>query len=124
MTCASCVNAVEECLRQLDGVAEAGVNLLSGTGVVQWRAPASTQQVIDLLKAVDGMGFPCNLDADDGGRSKLKERRAHEVRSLRDAFLLAVLLTIPVFLLNMVLPRTGAKHDVMHEPGERVVILW
>ena len=80
---------------------------------VRWEH--SKTHIRDLLEKLDSAGYPATLEDDSGGAAKLKERRSQEVRAFRTTFFLSVLLTIPVFLLNMVLPRTDAKANIMHE---------
>jgi Cu+-exporting ATPase len=59
--------------------------------------------------------FEANLGSPEDVQIAGAERRKRELQSYRRDLILAVLLTIPVFLLNMVLPRTAAKDAVNAE---------
>lgn len=99
MSCASCVGRVERVLKAVPGVTGAQVNLATGraqvTGVAQLDA---------LLAALDKAGYPAQpVDADAVTRveDELDERRAAEQRRLQQDFVWAMLLAMPVFVLEM-----------------------
>ncbi|KJK09664.1 MULTISPECIES: heavy metal translocating P-type ATPase [Pseudomonas] len=101
MTCASCVGRVEKALKQVPGVLEATVNL--ATERAQVRYLAGTLAVSDLQAAVKQAGYasrPLSSDTADAGDQD-SERREHEARSLRRSLLIAAVLTLPVFILEM-----------------------
>ncbi len=98
MHCASCVGRVEKALLALPGVLSASVNLATSEGRVELVEGAVSGS--ELRAAVEQAGYTADLP--DGDRDSARdERRAAEMHSLRRRFLLALSLTIPVFLLEM-----------------------
>ena len=119
MTCASCVSRVERKLGKLEGVS-ASVNLPLETAQVTVPAGMSTQQIIDTVNATGykatlkhDAGSPSTHDAHQGpghGSGGMDheamdpgDHMAHggTAASLRPRLILAVILTIPVFLISM-----------------------
>lgn len=99
MTCASCVGRVERALKALPSVANANVNLATE------RAELSFVDVLDAesaIKAIENAGYKATLvgnsgrDADD-----LALRHDAEMTSLKRALLIATILTLPVFIVEM-----------------------
>lgn len=118
MTCASCVGRVEKSLAQLPGVIAASVNL--ATERAQVRHLAGTVSVADLQAAVENAGYtarPVSVSTAAAGDQE-EERREGEARALRRSLLLAALLTLPVFILEMGSHLVPAMHHwVMHTVG-------
>ena len=98
MHCASCVGRVEKALQGVPGVISASVNLAASEAQVAFVEGAVTGS--DLRAAVEQAGYSATLpDADhDAARD---ERRTAEMQSLKQRFLLALGLTVPVFILEM-----------------------
>ncbi|MFN3936859.1 MAG: heavy metal translocating P-type ATPase [Gemmobacter sp.] len=93
MTCASCVARVEGALTALPGVVAARVNLAEGTVRVRHVAgPGMTQM---LTARLADAGYPAQI-ADPG-----EDRAAAETETARRRFVLSLLLTLPVFVLEM-----------------------
>ncbi|MEB3767537.1 heavy metal translocating P-type ATPase [Acinetobacter sp. MD2] len=100
MSCASCVGRVEKALTQVNGVLAVSINL--ATEKAQLRL---TDDVIDgqLIQAVQKAGFAANvvqaqqLNAVD----ELTQRREQDAQSLQRDFYIALVLTLPVFILEM-----------------------
>ncbi len=99
MTCASCVGRVEKALSRVPGVVSASVNLATEKAQVRHLAGAVTQG--DLVAAVGSTGYDASPLAADDPSDQEAERRDHEMRSLRRAFVVAAILTLPVFVLEM-----------------------
>lgn len=101
MTCASCVGRVEKALTRVPGVLEASVNLATERARVRHLAGVVT--TADLEDAVKQAGYTSRRlsaeTADTGDQDT--ERRESEARSLRQSLLIAALLTLPVFILEM-----------------------
>ena len=94
MTCASCVNKIEEALRGLEGVLQANVNFASEKASVEYLP--SLVDVSGLKKAVADAGyeaFPSDVEGID------PEKAAHEakVKELRIKIGIGALISIPVF---------------------------
>jgi Cu+-exporting ATPase len=97
MTCASCVGRVERILKAQTGVLDASVNLATQTASVTFLDGAIRPE--SLAQAVTEAGYETTLPkADDSSQS---ERKAQEEQTLYHATLIAGLLTLPVFLLEM-----------------------
>ena len=101
MTCASCVGRVEKALAKVPGVLEATVNLATERARV--RHLAGVVSTADLEAAVEQAGYKSrrlsNETAAAGDQDA--ERRESEAQSLRRALLIASVLTLPVFILEM-----------------------
>ena len=116
MTCASCVGRVERALRAVPGVTGASVNLATEQATVKGAADAAA-----LIAAIDDAGYEAReitdrLVVDDTASVK----RDAEARRLRRSVLIAGLLTLPVFILEMgshVIP--GMHHLIMDTIGIR-----
>ena len=101
MTCASCVGRVEKALARIPGVLEASVNLATERARVRHFAGVVT--IANLEAAVEQAGYKSRrLSAETmNAGDQDTERRESEARSLRRSFLTAVILTLPVFILEM-----------------------
>ena len=101
MTCASCVGRVEKALAQVPGVRQATVNLATERArVVHLAGSVSTA---DLEAAVERAGYKARrLSADTQDTADQEnERRENEARGLRRSLLIAAVLSLPVFILEM-----------------------
>lgn len=99
MTCASCVGRVERALKAVPSVANANVNLATE------RADLSFIDILDAesaIKAVENAGYKATL-VDDSSRNadELALRHDAEMASLKRALLIATILTLPVFIVEM-----------------------
>ena len=97
MTCASCVGRVERALRAVPGVLEASVNL--ATEQVRVRG---TADIAALITAIGHVGYTAHLIG--GGTARYEdaaERKDLERRRLKRDLILAMVLAMPVFLLEM-----------------------
>lgn len=97
MTCASCVGRVERALIALPGVLEASVNLASETAMVT--VLAGSVNLTDLTAASAAIGYPAKVR--ETATEDQPDRKAEEITHLRRMTLLAALLTLPVFVLEM-----------------------
>ncbi|HHT9118869.1 MAG TPA: heavy metal translocating P-type ATPase, partial [Candidatus Hypogeohydataceae bacterium YC38] len=86
MHCASCAQRIENALRQIEGVEETVVNLATGEAVVQGRARRE-----DLESAVSRLGYT------------IEKGYPKAFTSHRSRLILSVILTIPVFLISMLM---------------------
>jgi len=101
MTCASCVGRVEKALKAVPGVLAAGVNLATERATVR-HLPAQVTPA-ELQAAVIAIGYeakPTGAAAAAAG-DPAADRRSREMRSLRWSLVIAALLTLPVFALEM-----------------------
>ncbi|PAX06453.1 heavy metal translocating P-type ATPase [Sphingomonas lenta] len=117
MTCASCVGHVEKALNGVPGVAAATVNL--ATEKVSVRYLRGIASVEDLEAAIRSAGYePRRLVANDAFAER--DARERELANLKRALLIAAVLTLPVFVLEMGSHLIPAVHDfVMGTIGMR-----
>jgi P-type Cu+ transporter len=94
MTCASCVNHIEEALRGLNGVLAASVNLATEKATVEYLP--GIVDIAALKQAVADAGYEA-LGPED--QAPDREKAAHEakVRELKFKIALGALISIPVF---------------------------
>ena len=114
MTCASCVGRVERALKAVPGVTEANVNLATERATVKGTADAAA-----LIAAIDDVGYEAReISGGDGSQETASQKRDEEARKLKRSVLIAGLLTLPVFVLEMgshVIP--GMHHLIMNTIG-------
>ncbi|MDI1269433.1 MAG: copper ion binding protein, partial [Polaromonas sp.] len=120
MTCASCVGRVEKALAKIPGVLEATVNLATERARV--RHLAGVVSMADLEAAVEQAGYKARrISAETANAGDQDaERRESEAQALRRALLIASILTLPVFILEMgshLIP--AIHHWVMGVLGEQ-----
>ncbi len=118
MTCASCVGRVEKGLRQVPGVIEASVNLATERARVRHLAGVVT--IADLEAAIEKAGYTSRrvAAAAGGAGDQDAERREAEGRELQRSLLIAVALTLPVFILEMGSHLVPSMHHwVVHTLG-------
>ncbi|SFK38534.1 heavy metal translocating P-type ATPase [Methylocapsa palsarum] len=103
LSCASCVNRVEKALKAEPGVVEAAVNLATRTATVRVAAGVTDQRA--LAKASAAAGYPAHYINHEGhghgGGAHDHGAGPNEAASAFRAFLLALALTAPVFVLEM-----------------------
>lgn len=109
MTCASCVGNVERALKAVSGVTGATVNLATERATISGTVDADT-----LIKAVAKTGYSARLV--DNGIDQADEQAAKkdaEQAALKRDTLIAGLLTLPVFVLEMGSHMIPAVHDLV-----------
>jgi Cu+-exporting ATPase len=117
MTCASCVGRVEKALSRISGVRSAAVNLATERAVVKVIGGAVAPA--ELVAAIAEVGYEARAIPKDAALTTVaKDRRAKERASLRNTFLVSLILTMPIFVLEMgahLFP--GIEHWVMGTIG-------
>ena len=94
MTCASCVARVEDALSQVPGVTAVTVNLADGVASVT----TLDKDTAPLIAAVKSVGYDATrLETGDSADDKTDR----EIRQLRRSFILAAVLTLPIFVVEM-----------------------
>jgi Cu+-exporting ATPase len=97
MTCASCVGRVEKALKAGAGVLEASVNLATETALVKFTAGVTTPaKIADLSTQA---GYPAKAEKQD--YTDKAERKAQEITTIGRMTLLAAILALPVFAMEM-----------------------
>jgi len=113
MTCASCVRHVENALSSVQGVQSASVNL--ATERAQVRAPLDLDSTL-LTQAVVRAGYEAQVvsNPQQSSNTEAARREADRLELKRD-LLLAVLLALPVFILEMGAHAIPAFHHFVAE---------
>lgn len=105
MTCAMCVNAIEDVLSKLDGVSEVNVNLASERAYVTYNPNIATIQ--DMKEAVEDLGYQY-LGIEGEETENLEEKiREEDLKGKRNRFIVGFAVSIPLFFLmfsNITLP--------------------
>lgn len=119
MTCASCVGRIEKALSTVPGVKTAHVNLATERADVELLSGAV--EAARLISAIQGAGYEAELVGDDFDRTdREQEVREREIRNLKRSVLIAAVLTLPVFVLEMGSHVIPGMHDwVMTTIGHR-----
>lgn len=95
MTCASCVARVERALKAVPGVTQANVNLATESARIEGVADPAA-----LIQAVKGAGYEAHV-ASAVDTETPTERREREAEGLTRDLIVAAVLTLPVFVLEM-----------------------
>ncbi len=101
MSCASCVSTVEKALNSVSGVTHASVNLATERAHVELAGPVA---LADLITAVEKAGYEARSLSDDTQQAApvtQSEKRDAEAEQLKKSVILAAILTLPVFILEM-----------------------
>jgi len=109
MHCASCVHRIEEELDRLPQVVDAGVNLASNRATVEL---VEGSEIAPVLEAIRRAGYEASADQEPGDSARRRE--AEERASLKNRLILAAVLTVPVFTIEMgshLIPGFGAWLD-------------
>lgn len=119
MTCGSCVGRIEKALSTVPGVKAAHVNLATERADVEFLPGAV--EAAQLISALQGAGYEAGRVGDDLDRTdREQEVREREIRNLKRSVLVAALLTLPVFVLEMGSHVIPGMHDwVMTTLGHR-----
>ncbi len=98
MSCASCVGRVESAFLGTSGVVDISVNLATETAHLRIAAGQITAD--DLVRLASAAGYPARVVSSDQAGS-VSERKAQEAIKLGRLTLLAALLALPVFVIEM-----------------------
>lgn len=97
MTCASCVSRVEKALNAVPGVQTANVNLATERATIK-----GTASVESLIAAIDKAGYDAaEVQASIPDQSEQLEKKDQERTELKRDLILATVLALPVFILEM-----------------------
>ena len=98
MTCAACVGRVEAALAEVPGVMAARVNMATERAEVDL---LQGTEATALLRAVEGAGYGATVIAGGQAPEPASVRKAEEARQLGWLTLIAAVLALPVFTLEM-----------------------
>ncbi|MFN7002451.1 MAG: heavy metal translocating P-type ATPase [Roseinatronobacter sp.] len=96
MHCASCLGRVEAALQAVPGVTHASVNLATERATITGTADPAA-----LIAAVETTGFDARNNVPSQARDDFASRRDAEAQTLRRDMMIASVLTLPVFILEM-----------------------
>jgi len=99
MTCASCVVRIEKALAAVPGVSSAVVNLATERAAVTFPSGGVTRAHLEA--AVRRIGYEIVKSTETPTKDEAEDRRAAELRNLRNSAALAAVLTIPLFVMEM-----------------------
>ncbi len=111
MTCAACASRLERVLRRAEGVTAAAVNLAAEQAVVTFRPAAVALPA--LHAAIERAGYTVVPTVADAPERSLAEPTRSERRALGRAALLAWLLALPLFALEMLPMLIPALHHAL-----------
>ncbi|WP_299847676.1 heavy metal translocating P-type ATPase [uncultured Roseovarius sp.] len=97
LSCASSVGRAEAALHAVPGVVTASVNLASAQAQVRFLAGMTDAET--LARALTQAGYPAHQH--DAAADDQTDRRQQEAQHARRSFLIAAILTLPVFVLEM-----------------------
>lgn len=100
MSCAACSAHVENAVKQLKGVKEVSVNLLTNSMVVSYEEPVTPESIV---KAVSDAGYGAKKEGKEEAASSLNEDRFvdKETPKLVKRLVLSLILLIPLFYIGM-----------------------
>jgi len=118
MTCASCVLRVEKALKGVPGVAQASVNLATHRASLSFTPSVNDPHLIidALVIASEKAGYEASyIDGAKSTEDSLTAEQALETSGLNRSFIAALILTIPVFTLEMGAHIFPAIHQWIHD---------
>lgn len=119
MSCPSCVGRVERALLVVAGIASVAVNFAKEEATV--RVIGASVSPTEIAQTISAAGYPATLVTDQGAAEETADRKAKEATHLQRMTLVAALLTIPVFSLEMGSHMVAAIHDwIMNMLGMEV----
>lgn len=101
MTCASCVARVEKSILKVEGVKNVSVNLATEKAMIEF--DSSKIDLNKIAETVEDAGYKIDFSslADKAGKKEISESIPDKNKKLKNDFLLALLLSIPIVILNM-----------------------
>ncbi|MDQ0470626.1 heavy metal translocating P-type ATPase [Labrys wisconsinensis] len=99
MSCASCVGRIEKALKGVPGVTAASANLATGRASVRFVAGAVPPGALE--RAVAAAGYAARRPAAQDEPDREQQARAAELNGLERSLVLAAVLTLPIFAVEM-----------------------
>lgn len=118
MTCASCVSRVERVLSRVEGVTDVRVNLATERADLHAAASVTRQALVDAVERA-GYGVAPEVESSGGSARASAEAQSEKERTAARKAILAAVLSLPVFALEMgahLIP--SVHHWVLHNVGE------
>jgi heavy metal translocating P-type ATPase len=114
MSCASCVRRVENAIAGAPGVSRASVNLATERAQVDF---TSAPDLPPVLAAIAKAGYEAHVIEDERAEDPGRSARAAELAALRHDLILAAVLFLPVFLVEMGAHLVPAHHHLVLRLG-------
>jgi Cu+-exporting ATPase len=123
MTCSSCVGMIENNLKSNANIVSVSVNLATETGTVVFDPDKTGPR--DVVALIEELGFTAKI-ADDKNIDADKDKQREELHNLRRTLMFSVSLTIPVFILGMILPTVKAFDKIYNDDNYTAIpgISW
>ncbi len=122
MSCASCVDKIQNRLSKLDGVLNASVNLATESAAIEFLPEKVGIQ--DFRKTVENIGYKVP-EINDTNRPDIEQNlRERDYINLRRDLLLSTILSIPVVVINMFFRPSGEKWNYLLLTMTTVVLFW
>ncbi|MCK7524186.1 MAG: copper ion binding protein [Ignavibacteriales bacterium] len=102
MTCASCVARVEKSISKIEGVKSVSVNL--ATEKATFEIDTKLASLTQIEKAIEDAGYKIDfslLNKKSANNTSQAELKSDFDKELKKDFFLAIILTIPIFILSM-----------------------
>lgn len=99
MSCASCAVNVESILKTQEGVINASVSFANQTAIIEFKTDITNLD--KLRKAVTGIGYDIIIDETEEKEETLKKLEEKRFRELKQKVIVAIILSVPVFILSM-----------------------
>jgi Cu+-exporting ATPase len=100
MHCASCAQNIEKSLRKLKGVSNANVNFATERATVEFNKKIISENKI--FETIEKSGYTVIKEVEET-IDKEKMARESEIRKLKNLFLFSLALSVPIFIISMVL---------------------
>lgn len=106
MTCASCVSRVEKAVNKVEGIENLSVNL--ATEKVSFKTDKENFDPNEVAEAVEKYGYEIELNGsseeeEDNEIKQTEEKNGEYYNSLKKDLIISVVLTIPVFIISMLI---------------------
>lgn len=110
MTCSSCVNSVENGLREIPGVRSVSVSLATETAKIDFEPGLVGPR--ELVEYVEEMGFHAILSDHDDATQKRSLARTREIHEWWNRFKWSACFAVPVFFLSMLAPHISFLRSI------------
>jgi len=99
MTCAACVNIIEEKVSEIDGVSNIEVNLISEKANLEF--DSDKVKLRDIIDVIEYVGYNAKVETSDDSIDRLEKR--DEIKNWEKKFIISYVLSFPflVIMLNM-----------------------
>ncbi|KIM66043.1 hypothetical protein SCLCIDRAFT_1211695 [Scleroderma citrinum Foug A] len=111
MTCSSCVNTVENGLREIPGVKTATVSLATETAKINFEPGVVGPR--EIVEYIEEMGFDAILSDQEDATQKRSLARTKEVQEWWGRFKWSTYFAVPVFFLSMIAPHISFLRPII-----------